>query len=65
MSEDQQPTPQPEVEIRLEGIYSAGPAWHAEARQELRAKGRWSRMVGGGAVTSSKDPSEWEHPYLK
>ena len=53
------------VELRLEAIYPEGPAWNDQARQELREKGTWSRMLGGGAVTSSKDPSEWVHPHLK
>lgn len=52
------------LEVTIEMI-PEGPAWHCEARKALREKGTWSRFLGGGAVTSSKDPSEWEHPHLK
>lgn len=63
--QDAEQTPEPKnVEITVE-IIADGPPWHAQARKELRANGSWSRMLGGGFVTSSKDPSEWEHPYLK
>ena len=39
--------------------------WRDDAHREWREKGSWSRMLGGGFVTSSKDPDDWEHPHLK
>lgn len=40
-------------------------AWREEARAEWERTGRWKRLVGGCFVSSSKDPDDWEHPYLK
>ena len=53
------------LQLQIVEVRPEGPKWHQEARQQLRETGRWSRMVGGGAVTSSKDPSEYVHPHLK
>ena len=59
--------PNQDKNLRISGI-EVRPSrkdWRSEAYDEWREKGRWSRMLGGGFVSSSKDPYDWEHPYLK
>ena len=55
---------EPEITVTVSGR-TVHDDWRDDAHQEWREKGRWSRMLGGGFVTSSKDPDEWEHPHLK
>jgi len=50
------------IEVTIHPVHGD---WRDEATKEWRENGRWSRMVGGGFVTSSKDPDDWEHPHLK